>query len=359
MGLSLKETQSQVSHYRRITLLVSLLVLVLGIAAALITSYYVTQPIQDVVASLSAMAGGDFTGRSRVATSKETLLLSTALNTMAEDVSAALAEVEHASARVLRSASGIAESCADMGGGARAQAEASSEVSASVEQMTRTVQETSRRVQETLAMAVDSKQAALEGLRVVQNAAAIMRKSADAAEQMSATMNELGAHSQRIGAVVDVIEEIAEQTNLLALNAAIEAARAGNHGRGFAVVADEVRKLAERTRSATKEIAERVEAVQNGTLSRSTLWPRSASAFRTRPDGLDGPASSENFQSEPRVSKPRSQAWTWSPGRSSPLAWPRPSRKRPEPPVAAAEWAGPACGSLVTTLMAPKMAPVP
>ena len=75
----------------------------------------------------------------------------------------------------------------------------------------------------------------------------------------------VSAHSGRIGAVVDVIEEIAAQTNLLALNAAIEAARAGNQGRGFAVVADEVRKLAERTRQATKEIAERVEAVQKGT----------------------------------------------------------------------------------------------
>jgi methyl-accepting chemotaxis protein len=67
-------------------------------------------------------------------------------------------------------------------------------------------------------------------------------------------MNELNEASERIGAIVDVIEGIADQTNLLALNAAIEAARAGDHGRGFAVVADEVRKLAESATRSTGEI---------------------------------------------------------------------------------------------------------
>lgn len=85
------------------------------------------------------------------------------------------------------------------------------------------------------------------------------------ATRTSTTMQALNDMAQKIGSVVELVQEIAAQTNLLALNATIEAARAGEAGKGFAVVASEVKGLANQTAKATEEISGQISTIQSAT----------------------------------------------------------------------------------------------
>jgi len=101
--------------------------------------------------------------------------------------------------------------------------------------------------------------------RQISQAAEVASHSVVEAQSTNEQMTRLTDTVQQIGEVVSLIRNIAGQTNLLALNATIEAARAGEAGRGFAVVASEVKSLAVQTAKATEQIAGQIEAVQSST----------------------------------------------------------------------------------------------
>jgi hypothetical protein len=131
-------------------------------------------------------------------------------------------------------------------------AEAASEQAASLEETSASLEE----------MSGITKQNA-ESAQKVKVLAGQARHAADAGSQgmqeMSQAMQEIKDASDGINKIIKTIDEIAFQTNILALNAAVEAARAGEAGAGFAVVAEEVRNLAQRSATAAKETAAKIE----------------------------------------------------------------------------------------------------
>jgi methyl-accepting chemotaxis protein len=86
-------------------------------------------------------------------------------------------------------------------------------------------------------------------------------RSRKASGQSLEALDKLQRSMEKIGKIVDVIEEVTEQTNLLALNASIIAAGAGEYGKSFAVVATQIRELSARTAGHAKEIRRVIKAL--------------------------------------------------------------------------------------------------
>lgn len=133
------------------------------------------------------------------------------------------------------------------------------------------LQSTASSMQHLTSTILDNGENALQASRLATEAHRVSKKGGVIVQQVVSSMNEINTHSQKISAIVGVIDGIAFQTNLLALNAAVESARAGEQGRGFAVVASEVRTLAKRSAEAAHAIKALIESSVNTVESGANL----------------------------------------------------------------------------------------
>lgn len=269
VGLYLDRVDNNVTSMTDVTPIIIILVTTLiAVIFSAVIAYKLPKAFIGVlhyaVSHASVMSRGDLTQtvENRGRTDEFGKLLDS-LERMRQDWQNHVKVIKSATDNVIQTFNKIDKVTSDMNDIAHEAQNRSITVAAAADEMVSTTSDIAKNCESAAANSSQSNDTTQQGVHKVQLTIEGIQNQVVKSKQDAEYVQSLVDQAQKIGTIVQTIDDIASQTNLLALNAAIEAARAGEYGKGFAVVADEVRALASRTSTSTQEITKMVTQIQS------------------------------------------------------------------------------------------------
>ncbi len=278
IGFSMAKTEEKIAALKvQIISAMLIMLLISSITIYVVVSRY-TQPLLRLTQVARRIADGNLDEEVVIESNDEIGTLAEAFNKMTtvivknlkveiEKSNRLMASIKDAIVHLSSSANEMMAISVQQSSGAAQQAAAVQEVTTTSEEIAITAKQITENAQSVEKIAETTSQSCHAGTGEMSNAIEGMAVLKNQVRSIAESMLTLGDNSQKIGGIVEIIDEISDQTNLLALNAAIEAAGAGQAGKRFAIVAQEVRRLAERTVDATRQINGLIEEIQKATNS--------------------------------------------------------------------------------------------
>ena len=262
LAAAVQAEQDEIVGQQLITTIFAISTLI-AILASIIIARSIIRPIINMRDRLRGLAEADADLTVKLPVRKtETGEAAEAFNTLMAKLRGMIVNISDTSNQLCEHSRATIEVMANAQNNIESQQQQTELVATAAEEMSASIQEVSSSTNRAAELGDVIKDKVASGMNVAKESQNIIQLLSDNVATAATDIESLATETDKIGEVLGGIRGIAEQTNLLALNAAIEAARAGESGRGFAVVADEVRALAQRTQTSTQDIQSLLERLQ-------------------------------------------------------------------------------------------------
>jgi len=227
----------------------------------------VTDGVDEAIeAMVRLVIQGDLSGELRLGVSDAALTpLVAGVAQVMETLKKFVQEIREAALQLSTSSAEVLAAATQNESSTSAQASAIHETTATMEELKGASHQIAENAQMVASIAEQTLAGARQGEGAIKLFMGSMEKVRHNAIEVDDAIAKLSKRVERIGTVVDVIDEIADRSDLLALNAALEGAKAGEAGRGFSIVAAEMRRLAENVMESTKEIKNLITEIREAT----------------------------------------------------------------------------------------------